>query len=278
MSESIFENDLNVLVRGRHGVFLVNKRDVYIGRSLIVYGEFSQSEWQVLDQAVRPGAHVVEVGANMGAHTVPMARKAGPSGRVYAVEAQPQIHQILCANIALNALVNVETFNLGCGAAEGEAAIPRLDYGCSANFGGVSLLDDAGAGHRIRVAPLDALIDPPRLDLIKIDVEGMERDVLMGAAGLIGAHRPALYLENDRVDRSEPLISKIFELGYRVWWHTPRLFNPKNHNGVAENVFGAAASFNMLCLPEERPAAIEGMRPAEDAAWHPLNDRQKVAT
>jgi FkbM family methyltransferase len=275
MSESIFENELNALIRGRHGVFLVNKHDAYIGRSLMVYGDFSHKEWLVLAQMVRPGAQVAEIGANIGAHTVPIAQAVGRAGHVYAVEAQPEIHRLLCANLALNALSNVTTFNLGCGAAEGQASLPRLNYGRADNFGGVSLREP-GAGHPVRVAALDALIDPPRLDLIKIDVEGMEREVLEGASGLIRTRRPTLYLENDRLDRSAALIEKVFQLGYRAWWHTPLLFDANNLNGVSENVFGSAASFNMLCLPQERPAAIEGLRPVEGADDHPLTRLRKA--
>ena len=77
------------LVRGRHGLFLANPKDVYIGRAVIEYGEFSELEVQVLLQLVPTGGVVIEAGANMGALTVPLAKKVGRSGLVYAFEPQP---------------------------------------------------------------------------------------------------------------------------------------------------------------------------------------------
>jgi len=69
-----------------------------------------------------------------------------------------------------------------------------------------------------------------------------------------------LYVENDRVENSERLIRLIQGLGYRLWWHFPRYFNPDNFAGNPENVFGSGASINMLGVPSEFAANITGMR------------------
>src|SRR5690606_13771278 len=57
----------------RHGPMLFNKRDLYVGRSLATYGEFSEAEIGLFRQILRPGGVVIEAGANIGAHTVPLA-------------------------------------------------------------------------------------------------------------------------------------------------------------------------------------------------------------
>lgn len=147
------------LVTTRHGRFLANPNDTYIGRALIDYGEFSELESQVLLQLLAHGGIAVEVGANIGAHTVALARKAGPGGRVYAFEPQPVIFQNLCANLALNGLTNVYPHNQACGGAPGRMRFPDINYAVSGNFGGVSLemLPDVKSGMKIDIVPLDDL-------------------------------------------------------------------------------------------------------------------------
>lgn len=249
------------LVRARHGLFLANPKDIYIGRALVEYGEFSESEAQLLLQLVPNGGVVIEAGSNMGAHTVPLARKVGPGGLVYAFEPQPLVFQQLCANLALNDLVNVQAFNAGCGATPGWIGIARLNPGREFNFGGVALdrvtVDNSAI--RVRVERLDDVLEPRRLDLIKADVEGMELAVLEGAAKLIARFRPVIYVENHE-EGSQALITHVSQMGYDCWWHLPPLFNPRNHTGKSENLYKGVVSFNMLCIPAERKATVQGGR------------------
>lgn len=249
------------LVKARHGQFLVNPRDVYIGTSMIAYGEFSEIETKILLQLCRAGATVVEVGANIGSHTIPLAKKVGPSGRVIAIEPQPVIFQNLCANIALNNLGHVETLQKAFGAMVSSAWMPRLDYGSKGNFGGISVVTDPVDDKpyfKIDVARIDDL-ELKSLDLLKIDVEGMELDVLRGAEDTIAAQRPIIYLENDRREKSPDLILYLWKTGYKLWWHTPALFNLENYNKNHENMWPGIISLNMLCLPGEMPVKVSGM-------------------
>src|SRR6185503_18246577 len=90
----------------RDGPMMAFRHDVYIGRSLELYGEFSPSERELLGQLVKPGGVLVEVGANIGAHTIALARACAP-GKLYAFEPQQRVFQVLCANLALNGVTNV---------------------------------------------------------------------------------------------------------------------------------------------------------------------------
>ena len=76
----------NALVRAKHGLMLFNKNDAYIGRSIGKYGEFSEGEIAIFDQLCRPGDIVVEVGANIGTHTLPIAKMVGGAGRVHGTK------------------------------------------------------------------------------------------------------------------------------------------------------------------------------------------------
>ncbi|MFM0400991.1 FkbM family methyltransferase [Paraburkholderia aspalathi] len=108
------------LVQTRHGWMLANPNDFYLGRALIEYGECSELESAVLRQLlVQPGI-VVEVGANIGVHTIMLAREAQARRQVLvAFEPQPVIFQNLCANLAANGVRNVLAWPYACGAAPG---------------------------------------------------------------------------------------------------------------------------------------------------------------
>jgi FkbM family methyltransferase len=242
----------------RHGHMAYLTTDMYIGQSLDRYGEFSEGEIELFRQVVRPGQTVLEIGANLGAHTVFLAKTVGSQGVVHAFEPQRVVFQVLCANVALNGLGNVFAHQAAVGRAPGTITVPRLDYAARQNFGGLSL-GTWQSGETVPLITVDSL-DLLACNVMKIDVEGMEGDVIAGAERTIRRFRPVLYLENDREDKSAALIAQLLALDYRLYWHLPPLFNPQNYFGVAENIFGGIVSANMLGLPRSAQQDIRGLR------------------
>jgi len=238
----------------RHGRLSYLLNDAYIGRSLDVYGEYSEGELALFRDLLRPGDVAVDVGANIGALTIGMARMVAPGGTVIAFEPQRTIFDVLCHNLRQNGLANVTAYRRALGSAPGAIRVPPLDYSGAENFGGVSL--GGAQGEEVEVVTLDVLA-LPRLRLLKVDVEGMEREVLAGARQTIGRLQPALYIENDRAERSRALISLLFELGYRLWWHITPLFNPGNFFRHPRDIFGDVVSFNMLGFPRSDAPALQ---------------------
>lgn len=254
-------------VSTRHGPMLALAGDVYITRSLLVYGEYCPAEARALEGMISPGMTVIEVGANMGTHTVGLARKCAP-GLLYAFEPQPRVFQIMCANLAMNDIGNVRAIPDASGAEAGWATMPVVDYGTQYNFGSVSLESTTQpvAETAVRVTPIDDL-PLSACSLIKVDVEGWECEVIRGAAKTIARFRPLLYVENDRADRQGELIDLIDGLGYRQYWHTPPLYSPNNYNGVQHNIFGPVASCNMFCIPRESPNRAENLVEIDPSNW-----------
>ena len=82
---------------------------------------------------------VVDVGANIGTHTVFFAQRAGATGQVYAFEPQRIVFQNLCANLALNGLLNVRAIHAAASREPGTIAVPPIAYGEPGNHGGVAL-------------------------------------------------------------------------------------------------------------------------------------------
>ena len=250
------------LVRARHGWMLVNPNDAYLGRAILEYGECCELEVEFLMQLIslRPGI-VMEVGTNIGTHTVPMAKAlALQNRRVVAFEPQPVIFQNLCANLALNAIGNVTAWPNACGDQASTLYFSQPDYASGGNFGGVSMSKTpVQSGVEIRCIRLDDVFGSESVALMKVDVEGFELLVLQGAEGIVDRSRPILYVENDRIDKSEALIEWLWAKQYRLWWHTPPLFNPANFFSNANDRYPRVVSINMLCLPRESTIPVNGL-------------------
>lgn len=242
----------------RGGPMVYNKNDVWIGKSLPRYGEWSWLEQDLFRQIVRPGNVVVEAGANIGLHTVEFSRLVANSGAVFAFEPQRLVFQTLCANLALNQCSNVYALQHALGSSDGEILVPFLDPTASQNSGGVSLIG-VQQGERVPVRTLDAF-NLPACSFIKADVEGMEADVLAGAHRTIERFRPILYLENDRPQRSREVLAFVLSANYEAYWHLPPVYNPDNLAGDPENMFPNIVSVNVLCVPAEKGPKIEGFR------------------
>lgn len=237
---------------------LVNANDRYVGRSLDLYGEYSAGEGRVFESFVRAGDVVVDGGANIGAHTLHFASLVGDTGRVFAFEPQAALYHMLCANLALNRVYNVDARLAALGGAPGRAFVPPLDYEAQGNFGGVSM-SGTPPGGPVSVCAIDEL-DLRACKLLKLDVEGGELEALRGAADLVRRCRPVLFVENDRPQRSAELLEHMLGLDYRLYWHVAPLFTRGNFFGNPENVFGNTASVNVLGIPPGMRAEVRGLR------------------
>jgi hypothetical protein len=118
-------------------------------------------------------------------------------------------------------------------------------------------LGEHAAGEQVSVGTLDGLgLDA--CHFIKVDVEGMELEVLQGAQRLLQKFAPVLYVENDRQEKAGALVAFLDSAGYEMYWHIPLLFNPDNFFKNSENVFANIGSHNMLCLPKGRNHSLSG--------------------
>lgn len=252
----------------RRGVVLFNPQDAFVGRSFDLYGEFSEGEVSLFRQYVKENDFVLDVGANIGAHTLALSHIVGRTGHVWAFEPQAIVYQQLVANLALNSITNVTAEHAGLARSDTLMAVPRLDHDRLNNYGGIRLepLVEGQPSEAVFVKRLDSYANFDVLHFAKIDVEGMEYDVLQGAAETIMRCKPVLYVENDKRDKSPALINLIEKLGYKMWWHIPPLFNPMNYAQLKQNVFPNIVSCNMLCLPEgAQLKAVDFLHPVKSA-------------
>lgn len=176
------------------------------------------------------GSVVADIGANVGAHTLTMARQVGTEGRVLAFEPNPTVRRKLETNISLNGLNCVEIFEcaLGDRQTQMKLRVPRSDTPEASNSGLSSLLalDTPHDLVDVLVQPFDSVIESlslDRLDLIKIDVQGFEQRVLQGMGGVLQRFSPAIVFEYEDWAWSlsgshwSVVESLLFGGGYRLW-------------------------------------------------------------
>jgi FkbM family methyltransferase len=176
--------------RGEQFRFYVANPFDLIHRCFLKGRFFEPDELAFIETWVGAGATIVEVGAYVGNHVVYYARFMQPHS-ITVLEPNPEAIALLRRNLAANAVTNAELSWLGIGAAEAAA---NYEVVCeSADNRGASRLVQA-AGGAVKSAPLDDLI-VHTVDFIKIDVEGMELEVLAGARRVIAESRPKIMIE-----------------------------------------------------------------------------------
>jgi FkbM family methyltransferase len=145
----------------------------------------------LLRQLLRPGDTIVDIGANVGSHAIPLAKSLGATTQVHAFEPHPRVFAQLQANARLNRLPNLYLYNLALGDRTGEVAFTDVrsdDYN--------RVLPNGAGALTVPMTPLDdfaPLADAP-ITLLKIDVEGYELFVLRGAEATL-TRTQFLYLE-----------------------------------------------------------------------------------
>jgi FkbM family methyltransferase len=239
----------NVIKHTPNGYILYNQNDQYVGKSIEVYGDYQREETKFFEGYVKEGDTVLDIGANIGTHTLWFANKVGDKGYVLAFEPQRLIFQTLCANMAINSIQNTDCKHMGVGSVQKLIDSPILDPTKPQNFGGFSL-EDAREGDKVAICKIDD-IGLTSCDFIKIDVEGMEPDVLMGGLNTIAMLRPYIYMEIDRKENTELILEIMAELKYQVEEHNPPIYSPE-YSG--KNIFGELASLNAICTPGEKYA------------------------
>jgi FkbM family methyltransferase len=173
------------------------------------------------------GVVAVDCGANIGVHTVEWAKHMTGWGVVLAFEAQERIYYALAGNIAINNCFNARAVHAAVANQTGAMKMPKPDYLTHSSFGSLELkkrdntefigqpIDYSEENMvDVRTVHLDSL-NFPRLDLLKIDVEGMELEVLAGAAKSIGDKHPMLLVESAKTD-AQALRARLENLGYSV--------------------------------------------------------------
>jgi FkbM family methyltransferase len=260
----------------RYGSLSYFRADDPIGASLREYGEWAQLELEFLFRFLDAGATVVDVGANVGTHSLGFAHVVGARGRVLSFEPQQEVFDLLRENIRANAVDIVRPYRLALGSAPSVRYVPRVDYAAHVNVGGISLLTEpSGESYPVDVMSIDglALAD---VRLIKVDVEGMESEVIRGAAETLIRCRPYLFVECNTVAAAAEILASLREARYALFFKRSAAFNPGNFRRNHVNHFGPSHESGVFCVPLELEATARAIcREAEGVA--PIADLDELA-
>lgn len=209
-----------------HGTIMVYDEDPTVGRSLKHYGEYCQSEIDLIIQYTDSNSWFFDIGANIGSHTVPVSHHVR---KVLAFEPDGQNYELLVKNITM-------------AGAESSVVASKLAVGHVHTH--VDTVFDFGKticveGKKVHMCRLDDITLIERCDFIKIDVEGYEPHVLFGAQETITLYKPHLLIEMQDENNYKLVFDFLQKNGYNVYWMPVATFNPRNWANNSVDVFGS---------------------------------------
>ncbi|MBI4335794.1 MAG: FkbM family methyltransferase [Candidatus Omnitrophica bacterium] len=171
----------------------------------------SEREFDRLDEWVRSGDWVLDIGANVGHYSLRLSNIVGPAGRVIIFEPVPQTFELLSANMARSPYHNITLLNVAVSEAAGLVGmdIPKW-AGTGLDNCYEARMTQGGAELYVLRVTVDSLNIPNRVKLAKIDVEGNEISALKGMKNLIRRDYPVLIVEG----RSDEVASYLKSFGY----------------------------------------------------------------
>ncbi len=231
-----------ILVSTNHGTMIVNRNDYRmtgegagygVGYQLLNSSSFDQEEVDLALALLEKrrihfgnGVTAIDCGANIGVHTIEWARFMYSWGEVISFEAQEKIFYALAGNVAINNCLNVTAKNCAVGSKCSSIEIPEPNYLITSSYGSLELKESQRnefIGQEIdykktKPVPLVSInsLNVKRLDFMKIDVEGMEEDVLAGAKVSIKKYKPIMMIETIKSDK-ENIENFLDNSGYNIY-------------------------------------------------------------
>ncbi len=204
---------------------ILNFEEEGLSRDLMIRREREISETETVKKIVKQGMCILEIGANVGYYTILMGKLTGKTGKIYAYEPYPRSFDILTRNINLNGLADiVEVHNL---AVSGENTLKKLYLGSASNVHSLInyKVDDENPNYiEIETKDIRKILTSAdrKVDLLRMDIEGHEREILGRLNSDIEAFLPArIFFEVHPLGTIDPdptftaPLTNMLELGYR---------------------------------------------------------------
>ncbi len=263
------------LVETAAGQIAVFKNDTGVSRNLKKYGEFGAGELGFYDKILGKGDVFVDVGANIGAISWQLAKRR-PDTIIWAFE--PQIASYYLAALNTITLPLCKVFPIALGADDRIIFAPELNPFGTGNFGSLPLINKP---HDVDLPMAQTRLDrflekrgqKPRL--IKIDVEGMEDQVIEGAKGLF--HRDlVLSIEADRAATVEKYLPDLLAAGANCQIMFLPIISKKNPLLIAENPAQKTATAHIFAFFGEISAELKNIIPPNSELTSIESYRQKI--
>ena len=180
----------------------------------MVYGHYEPAVCRAIEQTVRSGWTAVDIGAHLGYLTLLLAKCVQSSGRVFAFEPLSENLQVLRENVALNGYENVHIEDMAVTNVSGTIDL----YDGPTTSQATVLATQDGIGHTVEACSLDDYFESrgfPKVDLVKVDVEGAEGLVIRGMTKVLTRSRPTMLIELHG-EAARPAVTALAQVGYQL--------------------------------------------------------------
>jgi FkbM family methyltransferase len=219
--------DSTAIVETVHGFKLRCDAYDYVGRHIIIDRNWEPLIAKTIASIARRGCLCLDIGANIGFHSLVMAQSVGPSGRVISFEPDLRNFTFLVENLEMNRMSHVLPINMGL---SDSSLILNMAPRFGANYGAANMRGLMGENEGqlalvMRGELLPLLNGYGSIELVKLDVEGFEVRVLHGIAGLLSRIRHIICEVNPQWIDTDALFSLLAQAGFRY------LTAPPSHVG-----------------------------------------------
>ncbi|MBB2997690.1 MAG: glycosyltransferase [Paraburkholderia tropica] len=210
----------------KYGLFEVSGNRGHAAESLRLYGEFAERQLVTMLRFVEPHSVVVDIGADVGARAVALARYVQNAGRVHALEMRGEVADILKANVARNFLQDAVAVQEVSEEAAGSSGAALWGAFESEELPAVDLVH---VGRGVAVSP-SMMFGP--------------------ASGTVRRCRPVICIDLANVQDGEAWLAAAKRERYTVFGHVAFAFNPENYRCYTENVYGDACDRMLILVPD----------------------------
>lgn len=226
------------------------------------YGEWCPLEIHILKPIIKNCRTIIDIGANIGTHTIAFSKIAAPDAKIFSFEPNRQIYTVFQINLITNNIKNVVSLHAAVSDNLNFTGMDDMNTDINQNFGDVSVKAEQ-PDYFVQSITIDSFINKNNVDFIKIDTQGSELSILCGARKTLEENHPILFVENDTREKSPELISKLFNYGYTVYWCWLPSFIKNNYKNSVKDIFdGRGRSLNLLCIPQHLKPKVSLFRKA----------------
>ena len=175
----------------------VVRDDHIISKSILQTGLWEKETGDLISNYVNRGMNIIEVGCNQGFHSINIAKRIGEEGKLWCVDANPQMGAVLEKNLSLNGLTNTQYIHTGVSDQVGQSEFhigKSSNTGCSSFYNGLKYMD-TDRTVLVNTTTLDALFHQETIHGIKMDIELSELHALYGAENILSRNKPFLIIE-----------------------------------------------------------------------------------
>lgn len=253
-----------VQVRVNDYLMKVDLRDEIVGTLLYVEGDYEPEFRRLLEHLDLDGGVCLDIGANIGLHTLTLSRRVGPRGKVISFEPEQHNHELLRENLRLNQVENVDARRTAVGERQGTVRMALHPY----NYGDHRVAGEGGSGQEVPLTTVDeAVKDIPdgQIRLVKIDVQGYEQNVLEGMRRTV-ARNPGMVLLlevfpealHQAGSSASKLVQTLVELGFGGWEIHQRRLIPLGEPWVYDQMWNGCEANLVLSRDTARLKQVVG--------------------